>query len=52
MTVSDYYTTRDGYILRTGDGAMIPQDPDNADYIAYLSWVAAGNTAPSYEAPQ
>lgn len=47
--MSDYYTTRDGYILRMADGAMIPQDPDNADYAAYLEWVAAGNAASAYE---
>jgi hypothetical protein len=32
-------------ILRS-DGAYIPSDPGNMDYQAYLTWVAAGNTAP------
>lgn len=31
-------------IKRTSDGAFIPLDPENTDYIAYLAWVAAGNT--------
>jgi hypothetical protein len=31
-------------ILRS-DGASIPADPGNTDYVQYLNWVAAGNTA-------
>jgi hypothetical protein len=34
------------------DGASIPPDPENADYQAFLDWMAAGNTPPpSAEAP-
>ena len=32
------------YIIDTERGCYIPPDPDNADYAAYLKWVAAGNT--------
>ncbi len=32
------------YILRVADNAVIPDDPENADRIAYLVWLAAGNT--------
>ena len=32
-------------IKRTSDSAFIPLDEQNADYQAYLAWVAAGNTA-------
>jgi hypothetical protein len=31
------------HILRS-DNAVIPFDPDNTDYQAYLKWVAEGNT--------
>ena len=31
-------------ILRTTDMAFIPMHTDNADYQAYLKWVAEGNT--------
>jgi hypothetical protein len=31
-------------ILRIADNASIPIDNQNSDYIAYLAWVAEGNT--------
>ena len=37
-------TTNPNVILRS-DGASIPVDPHNTDYVNYLNWVAAGNTA-------
>lgn len=46
-----YAHSPDGDILRS-DGALIPDDPTNSDYAAYLVWVAAGNTtAPLPAAP-
>lgn len=30
-------------IVRTSDGAVIPPDPANRDYVAYLGWIADGN---------
>jgi hypothetical protein len=37
-------STNQQAIIRTTDGVCIPFAPDNADYQAYLKWVAEGNT--------
>jgi hypothetical protein len=31
-------------IIRTDDHALVPFDPANTDYQAYLKWLAEGNT--------
>ena len=33
------------YTDSTNRGKIIPFDPDNSDYQAYLLWVSEGNTA-------
>lgn len=32
------------YIKRLPNNAVVPFDPSNTDYQAYLEWLAAGNT--------
>lgn len=39
------------FIERTYDHAVIPADPDNRDYAAYLNWIAGGNTPEPATAP-
>lgn len=39
------YVLVEGGVRRLSDKAVIPEDERNADWLAYLAWVAAGNTA-------
>ena len=46
-----YQMLANGSLLRLADQAVVPADSGNADYRAYLAWVAAGNAPPVYIAP-
>lgn len=36
-------------VMRVADRTTIPFDPANTDYIAYLAWLAEGNTPEAAE---
>ena len=44
-----YRLTQTSAVIRIADGASIPLDPENQDYVEYLLWLAGGN-APEPEA--
>ncbi len=54
-----YTLTSNPEVIRRDDGAWIPTDPDNGDYLEYLRWLDKGNEpgpgpnapAPAYEPP-
>ena len=50
--MSDYQlTATDSTVIRTSDGATIPNDPANRDYVAYQQWLADGGVPDPYVAP-
>jgi hypothetical protein len=46
-----YKLTNDNNVLRLADTTYIPQDVGSSDYIAYLAWLAEGNTPQPADPP-
>ena len=46
--MADYQLTDTDTVIRTRDGACIPNDPDNRDWIEYQAWLADGGVPDPY----
>jgi len=49
--MADYQLTATDSVIRTADGACIPNDPANRDYAEYLEWVEDGGVPDPYVPP-
>lgn len=52
--MADYQLTATADVIRTEDGAIIPDDPANNDRLIYEDWITNGGTpdpAPTVTAP-
>jgi len=51
--MADYQlTATESTVIRTEDGACIPNDPANRDYAEYLQWVEDGGVPDPYVPPE
>jgi hypothetical protein len=49
--MSDYALTETDIVIRSRDGANVPNDPENRDRADYDKWLAAGGVPDPYVAP-
>ena len=50
--MADYQLTETEIVIRTADGAFIPNDPANRDRAEYEQWLAGGGVPDPYVAPE
>jgi len=49
--MAEYQLTATDSVIRTADGAFIPNDPANRDYVEYQAWLEDGGVPDPYVAP-
>jgi hypothetical protein len=49
--MADYRLTATDVVIRTADGAGIPDDPANSDWAEYQEWLEDGGVPDPYVAP-
>jgi hypothetical protein len=49
--MADYQLTATDSVIRTADGACIPNDPANRDWVEYQNWLADGGVPDPYVEP-
>lgn len=50
--MAEYQLTQTETVIRTADGASIPNDPDNRDRAEYDQWLADGGVPDPYVPPE
>lgn len=50
--MADYRLTAGTSVIRTSDGAFIPDDPENGDRKKLNAWLAAGNVPDPHVQPE
>ena len=49
--MAEYQLTTENTVIRTVDGAIIPNDPANRDWVEYQEWLADGGVPDPYVPP-